>query len=370
MLKSFSKLNKGILYTTFLLVVVGIFIFFSASLSNLKNMDFFFSIFFKQIVAVVAGIFGMLYIASSKKITGLWLRIYSGHIFIAAVILQLLVLIPGVGLEIKGAKRWADIGFISIQPSEIFKYAFVIFFIAVVVTMGVKLKKLKTFLKFSSLIFIPLAGFFYYIHDFGTLMGIVVASIVALLISQAKNRYIIVPSVVIIAMVLPILYFFVPYVHDRLEVYINPENADLQKDYYQLDQMFKTIGSGQITGRGFGASLQKFSGLLPEPLGDSIFAVYAEEFGFAGSVFLVILFNLLLFFILYSARKLKNNFEKMVVVGLGVLIVFPAFYNIGAAVGVVPLSGMPITFVSKGGTAIFAALLAVGVILNITKKKR
>ena len=134
--------------------------------------------------------------------------------------------------------------------------------------------------------------------------------------------------------------------------------------------MITTVGSGQITGRGFGSSLQKFSGLLPEPLGDSIFAVYSEEFGFIGSVFLILLFTLLLFFILQSAKKLKNNFEKMVVAGVGILVVFPAFYNIGAAIGVVPLSGMPITFISKGGTAIFAALLAIGIILNITKKKR
>lgn len=298
------------------------------------------------------------------------MRLHSGNIFIAAIILQLLVVVPGIGLELKGAKRWADLGVLSIQPSEIFKYIFIIFFAAVVATMGIKLKKFKTLVTFSGLAFIPLIGFFYYIHDFGTLLGIFSAVAVVLFISHAKYRYVVAPAIVVFVVFLPLLYFFVPYVHERLEVYINPENADLQNDYYQLNQMLTTVGSGEITGRGFGSSLQKFSRLLPEPLGDSIFAVYAEEFGFVGSVFLILLFTTLLFFILYAAKKLKNNFERMVVAGLGVLVVFPAFYNIGAALGVVPLSGMPITFVSKGGTAIFAALLAMGIILNITKKKR
>lgn len=370
MLKRISKLNKGILYTTLLLLVVGVFIFFSASLSNLKNMDFFFSIFFKQIIAVFVGLSGMIYIATSKKISGLWLRKNSAYIFFAAIALQLLVLIPGIGLELKGAKRWADLGILSIQPSEIFKYIFIIFFAAVVATLGIKLKKFKSFAIVSALAFLPLVGFFYYIHDFGTLLGIFSAVAVVLLVSHTRYRYVVAPAIAGFVILLPLLYFFVPYVHERLEVYINPENADLQNDYYQLNQMLTTVGSGEITGRGFGSSLQKFSGLLPEPLGDSIFAVYAEEFGFMGSVFLITLFTLLLFFIIHAAKKLKNNFEKMVVAGLGVLIVFPAFYNIGAALGVVPLSGMPITFVSKGGTAIFAALLAVGIILNITKKKR
>jgi cell division protein FtsW (lipid II flippase) len=105
MLKSIKKLNKGILYVTLLLVFVGIFIFFSASLSSLKDIDFFFSIFFKQVIAVLAGLTGMIYIATSKTVSGLWLRRNSLYIFCAAIIIQLLVVVPGVGLELKGAKR-------------------------------------------------------------------------------------------------------------------------------------------------------------------------------------------------------------------------------------------------------------------------
>ncbi len=368
--KRFNKLNKGILYTTLFLVVFGLFIFFSASLSSVKDMDFFIPVFFKQLIAVTIGLAVMFYIANSKKITGLWLRTYSAYMFIAALTIQLLVVIPGTSLELKGAKRWADLGIVSIQPSEIFKYFFIIFFVAIVTTLGIKLRKFKTFAILSLVLLVPLSAFFFYIRDLGTLLGILFSVAVVFLISKAHYRYVIIPAIAGFVILLPLLYFFVPYVNERLEVYINPENVDLQDSHYQLNQMKITIGSGEITGRGFGSSLQKFSGLLPEPLGDSIFPVYSEEFGFVGSVFLILLFLILLFFILYSAKGLKNNFEIMVVAGLGILIVFPAFYNIAASLGIVPLSGMPITFISKGGTAIFAALLTMGIILNITRKKR
>jgi cell division protein FtsW (lipid II flippase) len=201
-------------------------------------------------------------------------------------------------------------------------------------------------------------------------MAILFSSAIILFISDVDYKFIFIPILSIFIFLIPVLYYFVPYVHDRLEVYIDPASADLQNDYYQLNQMIITTGSGEITGRGFGSSLQKFSGLLPEPLGDSIFAVYSEEFGFVGSVFLLLLFLLFLLFILSSAKKIKNNFEKMVVVGLGTMIIFPVFYNIGSSLGVVPLSGMPITFISKGGTAIFSALIMMGVILALTRKRR
>lgn len=232
------------------------------------------------------------------------------------------------------------------------------------------MKKFKTFLIVVLLMLVPLFTFFYYINDYGTIMMIFSAAFVVLLVSHVRYRHVILPTIGLLVILLPLVYFHVPYVKERLEVYINPESADLLDNYYQQNQMLITIGSGEISGRGFGSSIQKFSGTLPEPLGDSIFAVYSEEFGFVGSVFLITLFLLLLFFIIYAAKNLKSSFEKMTVSGLGILVVFPAFYNIGAALALVPLSGMPISFVSKGGTAMFAALLAIGIILNITKKKR
>lgn len=366
-----KKLDKRILYTTLLLVFIGSFIFFSASLSELKDTDFFTSVFSKQIISISLGLIAMFFIAQAKFFNGKWLRKNTLYIFVTGMILQLLVLIPGLGMEEKGAKRWVSFDFITVQPSEFFKYTFIIFLSALIVVLGKKLKDWKYFFKFVIYLFIPLISFFIYIHDYGTLMTILFASATILFISsEIKYRYIFVPFFFLIIFLIPILYNFVPYVNDRLEVYINPASADLHGDYYQLNQMMITIGSGELYGRGFGGSLQKFSGLLPEPLGDSIFPVYSEEFGFIGSVLLILLFLLFLFFILSAAIKLKNKFEKMVVVGLGVLLVFPAFYNISSSLEVVPLSGMPITFISKGGTAMLFSLLIVGVILSLTKKSR
>lgn len=312
----------------------------------------------------------MFFIANISFINGNWLRRNSVYIFFLGLALQLMVLIPGLGTGFNGAKRWVSFDFITIQPSEIFKYTFIIFLSAVIVTLGKKTENLKTFSKLSIYFFVPLIAFFVYIPDLGTLMTILFSSATVMFISDIKYKHIFIPVFSIFIILIPLLYFFVPYVHDRLVVYTNPDGADSQKESYQINQMEITTGSGQIWGRGFGGSLQKFSGLLPEPLGDSIFSVYSEEFGFVGSTFLIVSFLVFLFFILSAAQKIKSKFEKLVVVGLGSMLVFPVFYNISSSLGVVPLSGMPITFVSKGGTAIFTALVAVGIILALTKKKR
>ncbi len=262
-----------------------------------------------------------------------------------------------------------DLGLISIQPSELFKYIFIIFLSSVLLAYRKELKRAKNYFLFIAILFLPLLVFYFYIHDFGTLLNILFASLVVMLLVGIKYRFVLIPVLGALFIFLPLLYFFVPYVHDRLEVYFSPENADILAEGYQLNQSLITIGSGQFAGRGFGSSLQKYQGLIPEPLGDSIFAIFAEEFGFLGSSLLLVSFLILLFFIFRGAERASDSYSKMIVAGFGTLLVFPAFYNIGAALGVVPLSGMPITFVSKGGTAVFASLLAVGIILRILRSR-
>jgi cell division protein FtsW len=154
----------------------------------------------------------------------------------------------------------------------------------------------------------------------------------------------------------------------RVHTFLNP-SEDIRGSGYQIRQSLIAVGSGGLFGKGFGQSTQKF-GYLPEPIGDSIFAVYAEEFGLLGSL---VLLGILGFFGLRAgmiALLSKDVFGAMLAFGLAMLIVVQSFVNIAAIVGVLPLSGNPLVFVSHGGTALLFALMSVGIILNVSKNMR
>jgi cell division protein FtsW len=161
--------------------------------------------------------------------------------------------------------------------------------------------------------------------------------------------------------------FFTPYLQERVKTFINP-SIDPRGSSYQIQQSLIALGSGGIFGRGFGQSIQKFS-YLPEPQGDSIFAVLGEELGFVGGAIMVILF------LLFFARGIKitgashDVFGRFLGAGLIFLIIFQVVINISAIIGLMPLTGIPLSFVSYGGTAMMITLAEVGIIFNIAKNK-
>ena len=156
-----------------------------------------------------------------------------------------------------------------------------------------------------------------------------------------------------------------PYIMDRILAFINPSKDPLGASY-QIQQSLIAIGSGELFGRGFGQSIQKFS-FLPEPFGDSIFAVTAEEFGFIGSTFLIMLFLFLALRGLKIATRAPDHFSGLVVVGIVILIVSQSFINMASMLGLFPLTGLPLLFISHGGSALFFALLGIGIILGISR---
>lgn len=166
-------------------------------------------------------------------------------------------------------------------------------------------------------------------------------------------------------LLLTILFFTRDYVADRILTFINP-NADPLGTSYQLQQSLLAVGAGEFWGRGFGASIQKF-GRLPEPISDSIFSVFAEEFGFFGSVILILAFLTFAMRGLWVAARSPDLFGGLLAVGIVVIIVFQSFLNIASMLGLVPLSGLPLVFVSHGGTALMAALGAVGILLSVSR---
>jgi len=359
-------IDKTFLLSTVALVAAGFFIFSSASLGLLAREGVSYSgVAVKQfIIGFVLG--GITLIVAMRIQYPYWKKI-AFYFFIFSIIACILVFIPGIGFSHGGAKRWINIGSYTFQPAELLKLAAVIYFAAWATAVK---EKIKTFKHGALPLFIILAicsALLLKQPDTGTFMVVFAALVAMFIAAGGKWRYIL---LLLLASVIGILILaqIRPYLMSRLTTFIDPSHDSLGSGY-QIQQSLIAIGSGGIFGRGFGQSIQKFN-FLPEPIGDSIFAVAAEEFGFLGTIILVVLF---LFFGLRGykiAAETSDKFGSLLVTGLITLIVVQAFVNIGAMLGVLPLTGIPLTFVSHGGSAMLFALAEVGIILNISKRKR
>ena len=294
-------------------------------------------------------------------------RKYTPYLFGFSIFLSLLVFVPHVGLSLKGAARWVQVGPISFQPEEILKFATIAFLSAI---YAMRLKAVPT-LKGGLLPLVGVAGPATLIlllqpNTAGVLM-LGAASVGILFAAGGKATHI---GMLFIAGILAVgvAAMVYPHVSERIYTYLN-HKQDPQGSGYQIQQSLIAVGSGGVTGRGFGQSMQKFS-YLPEPIGDSIFAVAAEEFGFAGSVLLVLLFATLGVLGLRIAARAPDPFGGLMVTGFVILIVGQSFFNIASTLALVPLVGVPLIFVSHGGTALAMALAEAGVILSVSRRMK
>jgi len=292
------------------------------------------------------------------------LRPYTPYFFAFAVFLTMLTFVPHVGLSLKGASRWVQIGGFSFQPEEILKFATVLFLAAV---YSANFKSVHTFkggiIPLAIIGGIPALLLILQPNTAGVIIiGLTAASM--LFVAGGKVWHMM--SLALLGVLTIIAAAFVyPHVHDRIVTFID-HSADPHGSGYQIQQALIAVGSGGLTGRGFGQSMQKFS-FLPEPIGDSVFAVAGEEFGFIGTSFLVLLIATFGILGLRIAARAPDPFGGLIVVGLIVLIVGQSLFNIASTTGLVPLIGVPLIFVSHGGTALALALAEVGVILNISR---
>ncbi len=292
---------------------------------------------------------------------------YTPYLFVFTLVLTLLVFVPHVGLSLKGAARWVQIGSISFQPEEILKFGTIAFLASI---YAARLKAVQT-LRGGLLPLVAVAGPAALIlilqpNTAGVLM-IGIAATGVLFAAGGRLTHI---GMLCVAGVAAVALAAVAYPHvaERIQTFLN-HSEDPQGAGYQIQQSLIAVGSGGLTGRGFGQSIQKFS-YLPEPIGDSIFAVAAEEFGFVGSATLVLMFATLGLLGLRIAARAGDPFGGLMVTGLVILIVGQSFFNIASTIGIVPLVGVPLIFVSHGGSALAMALAEVGVILSVSRRMR
>jgi cell division protein FtsW len=286
-------------------------------------------------------------------------------IFIAAVFLLLLVYIPGVGRKVLGASRWIELGILSFQPSELIKFATVLSLAGFLAGRKEKVKDL-----FQG--FVPpllLVGVVFALivkqPDLGTALTIAVTSFLMLFAAGADLRHLASFGGVGVIGVIA-LSIASPYRLRRLLSYLDPWQ-DPQGAGFQIIQSLLAIGSGGLLGLGLGASRQKYF-YLPQQFTDFIFAILCEELGFIGGVAVVALFCLFAARGLLIALSAADPFKKLLAVGLVSWITVQALMNIMVVVGLIPTTGIPLPFISYGGTAAVINLFAVGVILNISRK--
>lgn len=296
-----------------------------------------------------------------------WIRRSAFYLYLASLGFTALVFVPGIGLRLNGATRWIDIGFTTIQPAEFLKIGVVVMLAAWLAPRVKQLRSLKAGLipfcvilgipsllliaqpnTSTTLLLIMTGAVMYFVagapwRDFGILLLILVVGLGAILMTRG-------------------------YVHDRVMTFLNPSANALGKGY-QIQQSLIAVGSGGFVGKGFGQSVEKFN-YLPEPDGDSVFAVFAEETGFVGASLLVLLFLALAARGIVISGNSRDLFGALLALGFSSLIIIQAFINIGAMLGMIPLTGLPLPFISHGGTALLAVLLMCGLVLNVAAHKK
>jgi cell division protein FtsW len=277
-------------------------------------------------------------------------------------IIGLILVFTPLGSDFGSSKRWLDIGGAQIQPSEFLKLTFIIYVSAWLTSKGRDRKKdfWEGFMPFL-IICAVIGGLLLAQPSLSILIIIMCSAFFVYFVSGIKLSFVaIMGFIAVIAFVLASV--FMPYRFSRLVSFQNPE-SDIRGESYHLNQSLITVGSGGLTGVGYGKSTLKVSS-LPEPFGDSIFAVIAEEFGFIGSTFFIALYFLLVFAGLAGSRYARSDFGKLLLVGFSSIIGLQAFVHIASISNLIPMTGIPLPFVSYGGTALVTSMGMVGLMIN------
>lgn len=363
-MRSSARHVDGILVVLLgVLLIGGALIFTSAAFGLLArgslNMS---SVFLSHLgLGIGVGLAGL--VACALIEYRIWRR-FAPHLFVCGLLLTCAVFIPHLGLEHGGGRRWLVIAGFSLQPSEILKLATVMLASAYFATMKQKAATtqwgLGGFLGIMALPGVVLMAQ----PDIGTLSVISFAALAIYWTAGARIRDLALLGLVALVMAGG-LYVTKPYIRDRIATFMNPSQGK-QAESYQVHQALIAIGSGQVLGRGFGQGIQKFT-YLPEPMGDSIFAVAGEELGFVGTSIIALLFLAFGLRGFHIASRCKDPFGTYLAVGIAAYLTMEACINMAAMLGIAPLTGIPLTFVSQGGSAMLMSLVSAGVLLSVSR---
>lgn len=357
--------DKGLIVIVGAIIIFGLVMLSSATsaYAYVKYGDSYY--FFKhQLFGLALGVFSFLIF--SRIDYHRW-RKYAFFLLIFSVLLLLLVFVPGLSAHYGKARSWINVFGFSLQPSEFVKISFLLYLAA---WLESREKKLHDFSQGIGP-FLVVLGFIAFLMvlqpDVGTLAIITITSLIVYFVGGGKTKHIL---FVIIAGILAIMFMVkvMPYQANRFKCYFDP-NWSANDVCYQVNQSLIAVGSGGFWGRGIGESRQKFM-YLPEVSGDSIFAIIGEEVGFVFGGLLVLLFMFLFYKGVMIAKNAPDNFGRNLAIGIVAWLVIQSVINIGGIVNFMPMTGVPLPFVSYGGSAMMAALAATGILVNISKQTK
>ncbi|MBU4315418.1 putative lipid II flippase FtsW [Patescibacteria group bacterium] len=285
---------------------------------------------------------------------------------IISIVLLGLVFIPGVGADFGTfAHSWVQVADLSFQPAEIVKLTFLIYLCAwMAKRQGAKIQDFSEGLIPFLIIIGIIAGLILLQPDLGTLTVIAGTAFIIYFVAGGSIKHLLMLAGGCVVGFW-ILIKSSPYRAERFTTFLHPE-LDPQGVGYQINQALLAIGSGGLLGRGYGHSVQKFQ-YLPEVIGDSIFAIMSEELGFIFTMLFIVVFVIMILRGIDIARRVPDRFGSYLIIGIVSWFGVQAFINIGAMVGIMPITGVPLPFLSYGGTALVVSLAAAGVVLNISK---
>ena len=339
-----------------LLSIMGLIFLFSASQGNIETI-------IKQSFFVALGLVLMFLLSQVDP------DFYKNNAsFFLILSISLIILTIFFGKEVNGAKRWLDLGFFTLQSSEIIKIALPVFLAAYLYNKPLPISLLNTAI--SMIIIIIIVNLVRIQPDLGTSLVIFIAGLYILFLAGLSWRFI-GASFGIIILSLPFIWnnFLEPFQRQRILTLLDP-TADPYGSGWNITQSKIAIGSGGIQGKGYGSGSQAHLDFLPETETDFIFAVIAEEFGFIGACILMSTFFFIILRCFYLAVNARDRFCRLTIGGLSLLFISTIFINLAMVVGIIPVVGMPLPFISKGGSSLLSFYIAFGIIISMATHKK
>ena len=352
-----------LLFSVMVLLCAGLVMVASASsyyaLTEFNNSSYF---LVRQLVFAVIGVVVMLAIS---KINYRTYARFAYMAYIAVLLMMILVLVPGIGTEINGARRWIDLKITTFQPSELMKVALILVLSTYIVNNYKKMTSMPRYI-IPSLFFVGVCiVMFFQNHLSGMLIMAFITGVIFLASGMKLEAKYVVPLILLGCLAVGGFLFAKGFRMDRITSFLNPDD-DITGSNWQASQSLYAVGSGGLFGRGLGQSRQKYL-WLPEAQNDFIFAVTAEELGFVGSTIILFVFTYFVIRGIRTALKCNDLFGMLIATGITAMFAFQIIVNIAVVTKSMPVTGMPLPFFSYGGTSLVINLAAVGILLNISR---
>lgn len=357
----FKNISKSLLIIPILFAIISIILMFSTSYDQGVVLSK------TVIIQAIAYILGFIAIFVIVQMDYSVFEDISKPMYILSIVLLLLPFIPGLGIEHNGAKSWITLGFTTFQPSELVKISFILCNASYLNKHGAEIRHLKEFAKAvgyaAPIILIVLS------QDFGS-AAVFVSIWIAMILFSGANLKLIGKIAIASIVAIPIGYRFLdPYQKERISAFLYPNDLTIQANY-QVWMSKVSIGSGGFFGKGLFQGTQQDLGFLPVKNSDFIFAALSEEFGFLGGTLLIALYSWFIYSISSVAFKAKDKYGGLIVIGFTGMFFFQIFENIAMCMGLMPVTGITLPFISYGGSSVIANMMAVGVIINVAIKNR